>query len=292
MYDVIIIGKGPAGISAALYTTRAKLNTLVIGKGYSEVAKAEKIENYYGFPEPISGRELLDNGIKQATRLGAVIIEDEVISLGKNAHYKVSTSKESYEASAVLLATGQVWKKTRIENLSHFEGRGVAYCSTCDGFFYKDLAIGVLGNQDYAAHEASELENFSKNITLFTNGQEIGISGKYAKNLERYKINKKKIAKLEGGEFLEKIVFDDATEEKIDGLFVAFGSASSADFAKQLGVVTDGDTIVTDDKMMTNLEGLFAAGDCTGGLKQIAVAVGKGALAGKKIIDFLKNKKI
>lgn len=292
MYDVIIVGKGPAGISAALYTTRANLSTLVIAKGYSEVAKAEKIENYYGFPEPVSGKELIENGIRQAERLGAVIVEDEVISLKKNGHYTVVASKDSYEATAVVLATGQVWKKTRIENLSNFEGKGVAYCSTCDGFFYRDLAIGILGYQDYAAHEAAELENYSKNITLFTNGQETQISEKYIKNLEGYKINRKKIVKLDGEEFLEKIIFDDGTEEKIDGLFVAFGSASSTDFAKQLGVITDGNTIVTDGNMMTNLEGLFAAGDCTGGLKQIAGAVGKGALAGKKIIDYLRNKKI
>lgn len=291
MYDVIIVGKGPAGISAALYTTRANLKTLVIAKGYSEVAKAEKIENYYGFPEPVSGRQLIENGISQAKRLGAEIVEDEVISFRKDSHYTVVASGGSYEAAAVLLATGQVWKKTRIENLAGFEGRGVAYCSTCDGFFYRDLAIGVLGYQDYAAHEAAELENFSKNITLFTNGQEIKISEKYAGNLERYKINKKKIARLEGGEFLEKIIFNDGSEEKIDGLFVAFGSASSSDFAKQLGVLTEGDSIVTDENMMTNLEGLFAAGDCTGGLKQIAAAVGKGALAGKKIIDYIRSKK-
>lgn len=292
MYDVIIVGKGPAGISAALYTTRANLKTLVIAKGYSEVAKAGKIENYYGFPEPVSGKDLIENGISQAKRLGVEIVEDEVISFRKNSNYTVVASGGSYEATAVLLATGQVWKKIRIENLSNFEGKGVAYCSTCDGFFYRDLAIGVLGYQDYAAHEAAELENFSKNITLFTNGQELRISEKYAGNLERYKINKKKIVRLEGSEFLEKIIFDDGTNEKIDGLFVAFGSASSSDFAKQLGVITDGDTIVTDENMMTNLEGLFAAGDCTGGLKQIAAAVGKGALAGKKIIDYVRNKKI
>lgn len=291
MYDVIVIGKGPAGISAALYTVRGNLKTLVLAKGDSELVKSEKIENYYGFIEPVSGSELVNSGIKQALRLGVDIIDEEVIAMKYDNGFTVETAKNKYEAKAVLVATGQTRKRINITNLTQFEGRGVAYCSTCDGFFYKNLAIGVLGFTDYAMHEALDLENYSKNITIYTNGEELRISDKFAAELEKFRICRKKIARLDGEEFLQKIYFDDGSDEPIDGLFVAYGSASSASFARQLGVLTEGEAIVVDTNQMTNQEGLFAAGDCTAGLKQIAVAVGQGAVAGKKILDYIKGLK-
>ncbi|MDD4493785.1 MAG: FAD-dependent oxidoreductase [Eubacteriales bacterium] len=291
MYDVIIIGKGPAGISASLYTTRGNLKTLILAKGESEVVKSAKIDNYYGFAEPVSGRELVEAGEKQALRLGTEIIEAEVVALKYDKTFTVETSKEKYEAKAVILATGQSRKRINIANLTNFEGKGVAYCSTCDGFFYRDLAIGVLGFKDYAMHEATELETYSHNITIFTDGESLQVSDKYLKDVERFAVNTKKITKLDGDEFLQRIYFEDGTHEPIDGLFIAYGSASSASFARQLGVIAEGDALVVDENQMTNLEGLFAAGDCTTGLKQIAVAVGEGALAGKKAMDYIKSLK-
>ncbi len=291
MHDVIIIGKGPAGISAALYTIRGNLKTLVLAKGDSELVKSAKLENYYGFVEPVSGSELVNSGIKQALRLGVEIIDEEVISMRYDNTFVVETAKNKYEAKAVLLATGQTRRRINITNLTQFEGRGVAYCSTCDGFFYKNLAIGVLGYTDYAMHEALELENYSKNITIYTNGEEIQVSEKFAADLERFRISNKKITKLDGDEFLQKIYFEDGTDEPIDGLFVAYGSASSTSFARQLGVLTEGEAIVVDKDQRTNQEGLFAAGDCTAGLKQVAIAVGQGALAGKKIQDYIRSLK-
>lgn len=291
MHDVIIIGKGPAGISAALYTIRGNLKTLVLAKGDSELVKSAKIENYYGFVEPVSGNELVNSGIKQALRLGVEIIDEEVISMKYDNTFMVETAKNKYEAKAVLLATGQTRRRINITNLTQFEGRGVAYCSTCDGFFYKNLAIGVLGYTDYAMHEALDLENYSKNITIYTNGEEIQVSDKFTTDLERFRISSKKITKLDGDEFLQKIYFEDGSDEPIDGLFVAYGSASSASFARQLGVLTEGEAIVVDKDQRTNQEGLFAAGDCTNGLKQVAIAVGQGALAGKKIQDYIRSLK-
>ena len=162
MYDVIIIGKGPAGISAALYTARANLKTLVVGKNNSALAKAEKIENYYGFANAISGAFLLKEGELQAMRIGTEILEDEVISIDKKEVFEVEALSGRYRSRSVLLATGQTWKKLRVENIEKFEGRGVSYCSTCDGFFYKNLRVGVLGYKDYAVHEALELSAFTE----------------------------------------------------------------------------------------------------------------------------------
>lgn len=288
MYDVIIIGKGPAGISASLYTVRANMKTLVIGKNDSALMKTDKIENYYGFSEVISGQFLLREGEKQALRLGVEIVEDEVIAIEKEEYFKVTTIGGEFLGKAVLLATGQQQKKLNIKNLEKFEGKGVSYCTTCDGFFYRNLKVGVLGYKDYAIHEAIELETFTKNITIYTNGMELEVTEKFADKAKSFNINTKPIAALEGGDFLRSIHFDDNTFENIDGLFVAYKSASSADFARRLGIITDNDSIVVDKDQKTNLDGVFAAGDCTGGFKQIATAVGQGALAGRRIIEYVR----
>lgn len=289
MYDVIIIGRGPAGISASLYTVRAKLKTLVIGKNDSALKKTDKIENYYGFSNPVSGEYLLAEGENQATRLGVEIIDDEVIEINKNDYFQVSTAGEKYQSKAVLLATGQQQKKIAVENLKEFEGKGVSYCSTCDGFFYNNLKVGVLGFKDFAIHEADELEVYTKNITVYTNGEELQLSEKYKDEAARYEINRKPITKIGGSDFLQRIFFEDGTSEEIDGLFVAYESASSLDFARKLGILTDNKSVLVDKDMQTNLDGLFAAGDCTGGFKQISTAVGQGALAGRKIIEYVRS---
>lgn len=289
LYDVIIVGKGPAGLSAALYTVRANLRTLVIGKNSSELLKAHKIENYFGFTDAISGSELLRAGELQALRLGAHISDEEVLGINQNDNFEVITSEQSYFAKAVLLATGQPQKQLKIEGLKEMEGIGVSYCTTCDGFFYKGLKVGVLGNRDFAVHEVEELKPFTKNITIYTNGRELEYSGNYDKLRESFRIVDKTILKLEGKDYLERIYFTDGSQENLDGLFIANESASSIDFARKLGVLTEGASIIADKEQKTNLKGLFAAGDCTGGFKQIATAVGQGALAARKIIELVRD---
>lgn len=289
MYDVIIIGCGPAGISAALYTVRANLKTLVIGRNDSALRKASKIENYYGFSEVISGEFLFKEGEKQALRLGVEIVEDEVIAVEREDFFRVTASGGSFEGKALLLATGQPQKKVRLKGLSDFEGRGISYCTTCDGFFYNNLKVGVLGYKDYAVHEAAELLAYTGDVTIFTDGRELELSKAYRSGAERFKINKKKLLRLDGSEFLERVFFEDGTSEPLDGLFVAYETASSLDFARKLGIVIDEGAIVADKQQQTNLEGLFAAGDCTGGFKQISTAVGQGALAGRKIIEYVRS---
>ncbi len=290
IYDVIIVGKGPAGLSAALYTVRANLRTLVIGKNNSELLKAHKIENYFGFTEAISGSELLRAGEQQALRLGADIMEEEVLGVNQNENFEVITSENTYFGRTVLLATGQPQKKLRIDGLKELEGIGVSYCTTCDGFFYKNLKVGVLGNKDFAIHEAEELKSFTSNITIYTNGKELEYSGDYGKLHERFRIVDKTILKLEGKEYLEKVYFTDGTQENLDGLFIANDSASSVDFARKLGVLTEGASILVDKDQKTNVTGLFAAGDCTGGFKQVSTAVGQGAMAARRIIELVREK--
>lgn len=291
MHDVIIIGRGPAGYSAAIYTARAKMDTLVIGKNDSLLNKAELIDNYFGMEGPVQGNVLLANGEKQALRFGAQIIEDEVVSITKNEFFEVHTSNGTYEAKAVLIATGQAQKKMNIQNIEMFEGKGVSYCSACDGFFFRNKKIGVIGSKNFAVHEAEELAVQTKEIILYTNGAELQLTGEFKEKAEQFVVNDKKILKLEGSETLERIVFEDGTSDEIQGVFIANESASSADFARALGIMTEGASIVVDKFQQTNFEGIFAAGDCTGGFKQVSTSVGEGALASKKISEYVRGKR-
>lgn len=289
MYDVVIIGKGPAGISASLYTSRANLKTLVVGRNDSRLRKADKVDNYFGFAETVSGSLLLSEGEKQAKRLGVEIIEDEVIAIEKEDFFTVLAAKGIYKAKSVLLATGQAQKKVNVENLEAFEGRGVSYCATCDGFFYNNLRVGVLGYKDFAIHEAKDLLSNTQDITIYTNGRELEISESSMELLHKFKLNRKHVTKIDGGEFVERIYFSDGSHEQLDGIFVAYDSASTLDFARKTGILADGTVIVVDKKQQTNIEGLFAAGDCAAQFKQISVAVGQGALAGKAMTEHVKS---
>jgi thioredoxin reductase (NADPH) len=291
IYDAIIIGRGPAGLSCAIYTTRGNLKTLVIGKADSMLFKADKIENYYGFEHPISGKELFEIGEKQALRLGAEIVEDEVVSIEKTDNFKVICVNGEYEAKTVLLSTGAPVVRAPVKKLDRFEGNGVSYCTTCDGFFYRNKKVGVLGYTDYAVHEAMELMAFTNDITLYTNGMTLNISEKLKDSVSKLKTNDTKIKELDGQEKIEWIVFEDGSRDSVQGLFVAYGSASSNSFALKMGIETEGKSIKVNDKMETNIPGLYAAGDCTGVFKQIAVAVGQGALASRQMIEWVRKKR-
>jgi thioredoxin reductase (NADPH) len=261
----------------------------VIGQDKSVLLKADRIENYFGFAEPVSGKYLLEQGEKQASKLGVKFENSEVIALEKGEFFEVYTTGENYSSKALLLATGQQIARVRIERIADFEGNGISYCTTCDGFFYRGLKVGLLGYKDFAIHEAMELEPLSKDITIYTNGKELELSDKYKNIAAGFKINKDVIKSVDGNDALECLVFEDGTREKLDGLFIAYDSASSVDFARKLGVITNKNAIVVDDKQKTNMSGLFAAGDCTGGLKQISTAVGQGALAARQIIEYVRN---
>lgn len=183
MYDVIIIGAGPAGISASLYTIRGNLKTLIIYKEKSTLERTPKIENYYGFKNGIKGEELYKIGIEQAKNLGAEVLEEEVTNIqidfvktNKNQNqpiFKVQTLNNEFETKAVILATGNKKNKPNIEKIDQYEGRGVSYCAVCDGFFYKNKDVAVIGNGNYAISETMDLQNIVKSIKILTNGQKI-----------------------------------------------------------------------------------------------------------------------
>lgn len=289
MFDSIIIGSGPAGISASLYIARAGLKVLVISKKESTLDKAEKIENYYGFENPISGKELKENGIKQAKKLGVKILEKEVIGLkySENNCYEVIVAnqgvKEKYIARTVVLATGVNRNKSNIKGIKEFEGRGISYCAICDAAFYKNKNVAVLGSGDYAIGEIQELLPIVRSVTMITNGQE-----PIEYRNEKVILNTKKVKEFRGNKKLEEIEFEDNTKQNIDGIFIAQGIASSVDFAKKLGAKVESNYIVVNEKMETTVPNIYACGDCTGGILQISKAVYEGTKAGIEIINKLQ----
>ena len=285
MYDVIVLGKGPAGIQAALYIKRANLNVLVIGKDGGALAKTDKIGNYYGFIQ-ISGPELLEQGYKHAKALDIELIEEEVTGLSFGLEYTVTTTQNTYLSKAVIIATGSPRATVKIPNLKELEGKGVSYCAICDAFFYRKKIVGVLGHGDYAAQEAHELVNVADEVIVFTNGLEP--TGQFD---PRVKIIKNRIKNLVGTDRLQAVTLDNDSTIEINGLFIALGSASATDLALKIGALVENNKIIVDEKKQTNVPGLFAAGDCTPGMMQIAKAVGDGCVAGLECIAYIRNLK-
>lgn len=279
MYDVIVIGSGPAGITAAIYSKRRNLSILVISKGNGTLKKAEKIDNYYGFENGISGKELYVNGIKQAKNLGIDFIEDEVINIEYINQFTIETVNSKYEAKAVILATGVSRNVPNIKGIKEFEGKGVSYCAVCDSFFYKGKDVAVLGDGNYAIHEFETLKPIASSVTILTNGNTM------VENRDSsIEVNSKKIREFRGDTKLEKVEFEDNTIQNLNGVFIAMGTASSSDLARKIGARIENNNIVVNENMETTVPGLFACGDCTGGLLQISKAVYEGAKAGLAVL--------
>lgn len=284
MADVIIIGGGPAGVSAALYIARAGLKAIIIENGPGALAKAHKIENYYGMVA--SGEELYAQGLAQAQALGVEIIRDEAVSIDYYGEFAVQGAhKENLlQAPALLLATGVQQLAPKLTGLKEHEGKGVSYCAVCDGFFFRNKAVAVIGSGAYAAHEAEYLSNLAKETTVLTNGEAAELI-----EAAGLKAVTTPIAAIEGEGKVEKVVLTNGQELNVDGVFVAIGTAGTADIAKKLGLEMEGRFIKTEADGSTAIPGLYAAGDCTGGLLQVAKAVCDGAQAGTAIIKYIRD---
>ena len=285
MTKLIIIGDGPAGASAALYALRGNIDTTVISKGYGALEKAHAIENYYGLATPLPGKELHDLGVSQVRKLGADIVSKEVVGISFDGKFKVLTADEEFSADALIIATGTSRKVPRIKGIADFEGLGVSYCAVCDGFFHRGKDVAVLGSGKYALHEAQALLPIAGSVTVLTDGTspEVEFSSEI-------KVAERKISHLDGSPMaLSTVVFDDSSSMTISGLFIAQGSASSTDLARKVGIATDSNKIVVDENMATNIPGIFACGDCTGGLLQVSKAVYDGATAGNSVVKYLRE---
>lgn len=283
MIDLIIVGAGPAGISAGLYAKRANTDVLILYNGESNLEKAEKIDNYYGFENGISGKDLYETGIKQAQNIGIKVKKEEVIHIEQSLNgFEITTTENSYESKALIIATGNKKIRPNIKGINEFEGKGVSYCAICDGFFYRNKNVVVIGNGEFAINEANILKNIVNDIKILTDGLEM----LQDTNIE---VRKGKIKEIKGGLRVQEVVFEDNSTIEVDGVFVALGEAGGADFAKKIGVLTNNDNIVVDEKMQTNVKGLFACGNANGGLLQVSKAVYEGAVAGLSASNYLKK---
>ena len=284
MYDVIIIGAGPAGVSAGLYAKRANKNVLILYYGTSNLEKATDIDNYYGFEKGISGKELYNNGIKQAENLKIDVRKEEVLNIEKiNNDFIIKTTENEYNSKTVIIATGNKKLRPNIKGISEFEGKGISYCAICDGFFYRNKNVAVIGNGKFALNEANDLKQIANSITILTDGLEM------QENTD-FNVNNKKIKEIHGENKVTFVEFEDSSKLEIDGIFIALGEAGGSSFAKKMGVMTNGDNIKVNEKMETNIPGLYSCGNATGGLLQVCKAVYEGAEAGLSAINFINRK--
>ncbi len=285
MKDVIIIGYGPAGIQAAIYLKRQGIEPFVIGKDLGALeGYDDKVENYYGLVEPINGKDLINNGINQAKNLGIEVITDSVISLKSlGESFEVITQHNHYETKTVLLATGKQRRTMRRPGFNQYRGKGISMCATCDGFFYRRKKIALIGCGPYMLHELEYLKKMTSDVTVFTDGNDLKVEVDVP-------VVSDKITKFTGTEKLTAIETTSSTYE-VSGAFIALGTPSSVDFASQLGVIIEKNSLVVDENYMTNVPGLFAAGDIIGGKLQIVKAAYDGMNAADAIYAYLNPKK-
>ena len=279
MKDVIVIGQGPSGISCAIYLRRFNLNPIVIAKDFGALETKATIENYYGI-ESIDGKELIQKGIDQAKKLGIEVINEEVISIENYGTFEVITNKNKYEGKAVYLAVGKAKAKLNKKGLKEFEGKGISYCATCDGFFFRKKRIGIVGSGDYMLKELEVLRNFSDDIIVFSSS-DLDIKENVVKD---------EIIEFYGNDKLEgvKTIND---EYKLDAVFIALGSLDAYSIAKHLGLILDEKNNIVVNDYMSNIEGVFAGGDVIGGLLQVSKASSDGANAAFSINKYLKSRK-
>ncbi len=304
-HDVVIIGSGPAGLSAAIYTTREDIDTLVFERGAigGLAAVTDKIDNYPGFPDGVTGLKLAEDLKKQAERFGAVIELGEVNSIVDSGEFKkLDTTSGEIETRAILIATGSDYKKIGVKGEKEFYARGVHYCATCDGAFYRDKKLAVVGGGNSAVQETIFLTRFASHIDMLVRSK-IKASDVLQHELQKYIESGKVTVHLATttdeiiGEnnLVAKVKVNEngqPAELKVDGVFVFVGLLPNTQFLKPTPVRLDElGLVITDGNLQTTIPGVFAAGDVrSNATMQIASAAGEGATAALKIREFLEGR--
>jgi thioredoxin reductase (NADPH) len=292
-YDLTIIGAGPAGLTAGLYSSRAKIKTLILENylNVSQIGLTDMIENYPGFVEPISGMELLEKMRTQTQKFGAEIVGIESINkiYKENNFWYIETDKFMIKSIAVIVASGAKPKELNVEGENKYKGRGVSYCAVCDAPFYKNKIVSVIGGGDTALEEALYLTKFASKVFLIHRRNML----RATKILQERAFNNNKIEfvwnsvvnKIIGnnnitGIEIKNLVSNEYKILKCDGVFIAIGYVPNTSFVKDIVKTDEQGYIIVDSEMKTGTEGIFAAGDCVRKiLRQVSTAVGDGALA-------------
>jgi len=296
-YDLIIIGAGPAGLTAAVYAARYKLKTLVIGKFPGGLAgEAYEVCNFPSYGK-ILGFQLMKKMIEQVKEIGVEIKMQEVSDINNKNGFEVITYKEKYFSKKLVLALGSERRMLQLENEKEFIGKGVSYCATCDSAFYKEKVVGIVGGSDAAITAALLLAKHAKKVYIiyrkdrFSKAEPIWIE-----QLEKEKritpLFNSVVTKLIGKGKLEEVEINEKEKLKVDGLFVEIGSVPNIELAKKLKLKLEKDYIVVDKEQRTNVAGILAAGDVTNNsFKQIITACAEGAVAAKTIYEELEGGK-
>ncbi|MEW6376272.1 MAG: thioredoxin-disulfide reductase [Thermodesulfobacteriota bacterium] len=303
-YDVIIIGGGPAGMTAGLYTSRAGLNTLLIETGLlgGQMTTTEMIENYPGFPQGITGAELSQLMEEQAKRFGMETANQEVVEVRLEGDLKVvRTDESSYYSEALIISSGTEYRRLGIPGEDVFIGKGVSFCATCDGAFFKDSRIVVVGGGDSALTEALFLTKFAKEVTIIHRRDALRATKIYQ---ERAFANPKikflwnsVMQEIKGDKMVQSILVKnvktgEVKEFQTDGVFLFVGISPRTQFLKGLVQMDEGGYILTNENCETSLKGIFAAGDCRKKLlRQITTAVGDGATTAFAAEKYLEEKR-
>ena len=308
VHDLVIVGAGPAALSAAIYTTREDIETVLFEKAVPGglISTTDWVDNYPGFPEGIAGLELGDAMRKQAERFGAVIELGEVMKIINEGDIKkLETSEGDIFAKVVLIATGSGYKKIGVPGEDEYYARGVHYCATCDGAFYRDKRLVVVGGGNSAVQEAMFLTRFATHIDLLVRSDfrasDVLVKELTENHADKITIHKNtttdeivgedsKVTKVIGTD----MVSGNKVEFETDGVFVFVGLQPDTGFVGESGIALDEIGLVkSDDNLQTNMPGVFVVGDCrSGATMQIATAVGEGATAALRIREFLEDKKL
>ena len=292
-YDVIIIGGGPAGLTAGIYTARARLNTLLIEKMAvgGQIINALNVENYPGHKNGVSGVDLTMSMHEQATKFGMETLYDEVTAIRVEGDKKiVTTSLETLSAKALIIAGGAEYQKLGAPGEKEYTGKGVSYCATCDGAFYRDKVVAVLGGGDTAVTDALELTKFASKVYLIHRRHEL----RATKILQEKLLAHPKVQpvwgtvveEIVGSQFVQKLKIknsetNEQSELEVAGVFVAVGTKPSTEYLKGLVNLDANGSVIVNDHMETNVPGIFAPGDIrSGSIKQVVSAAGDGAIAG------------
>ncbi|MFN3921610.1 MAG: NAD(P)/FAD-dependent oxidoreductase [Caldimicrobium sp.] len=295
-YEIVIIGAGPAGLQAAIHTARRKHKVLILGKPEGSALFQAHIENYFGFSEKVDGKDLIYAGIKQALKFGAEILEEDAVKIEKlDENFFLTETEKGTEikAQALILAMGVKKKKKLFKKEDQYIGKGLSYCVDCDAWFYRGKKVAVIGDGSAAIHGAKTLTNFASKVYFiplkdipdvkeeFQNTQ---VEVILAKPLEIIGEEEVKGLKLEGEEVIE-----------VEGIFIEIGAKGPLELLAPLGIELDPETfnfVKVNQKMATNIPGVFACGDITGPPLQLAKAVGEGCIAGISASDYIKSIKV
>jgi thioredoxin reductase (NADPH) len=301
-YDTIIIGGGPAGLSAGLYSARSKMNTLLIerAKYGGQAATTEELDNYPGSIEHCTGPALIERMRKQAEQFGTTFAKDEIIEVDFSGRIKkIIGKKETYEAKTIIIATGAYPRLAGFKNELELRGRGVSYCATCDADFFTELDVAVIGGGDSALTESIYLTKFAENVTIIHRRDQFrgakSIQDKVFNNPKIKIIYDSVVEEAKGDEILEGLVIKnvktgEVSDLKVDGCFVFVGYLPISELFKGKVKLDETGYIITDEEMKTDVPGVFAAGDIRQkSLRQVITAAADGAIAATNAEHYLEN---